>query len=152
MDMEEPVDLDLGFEESDQEHDEDEEIPSEDCSCHGRPVTDSDWESGQDSDLESGEDLDMKTEDIVESVLDDILDRVMFWVLQEDSRETNDTLGDSGPWEDNNGEAMVVEVQQEEVQQEEVQQEEVQQEEVQQEAIRLGLRRSDRLKMKLKRL
>ena len=52
-------------------------------------------------------------------------------------------MADSGPWEDNNEEAMAVE---------EVQQEEVQQEEVQQEAVRLGLRRSDRLKMKIKRL
>ena len=104
-----PVDLDLGFEGSDQERDEDESIPSQDCSCHGGPVTDSDWEFGQDehmesgdgedSDIETGEASDMETEYIVESVLDDLLDLVMVLVLQEDSRETNDTMVDSGPWD-----------------------------------------------------
>jgi len=100
-----PVDLDLGFEGSDQERDEDESIPSQDCSCHGGPVTDSDWEFGQDEHMESGdgEDSDIETDYVVEGVLDDLLDLVMFVVLQEASRETNDTLGDSGPWEDNIG-------------------------------------------------
>ena len=131
IDMEQPVNL--GFDESDEEDDEEEQIPSEDCSCTGRPVTD--------SNLESGEDTDMESAYIVESVLDRILDHVMYMAVKEDSKETNDTLMDSGPWEDNNDkeEAMSVEA--------------VQQEAGQQKAVKkLGLRRSDRLKMKLKRL
>ena len=68
----------------------------------------------------------MESAYIVDSVLDRILDHVMYMALKEDSKETNDTLMDSGPWEDDNDkeEAMSVEaVQQEAVQQESVQQE-----------------------------
>ena len=85
---------------------------------------------------------------IVDSVLDGILDLVMYMAVKEDSKETNDTLMDSGPWEDDNGkeEAMV----DEELQQEAVN---VMDESVKEEAVnKLGLRRSDRLKLKLKRL
>ena len=88
---------------------------------------------------------------IVDSVVDGILDLVMYMAVDDDPMETKDTLHDSGPWEDDDN------VKEEAVVDEALQQEAVMDEAVKEEAVaQLGNvgqpRRSERLKLKFKRL